>query len=100
MQFRGRPLRVAGGAGVIEPPDDVVGEADAGAGQPRMLVEEPDADVLERWQAVVRAEDAHKYTPHPIYIKALSFVAGPGEGPLAQDYDFTTFREVVAALYA
>jgi acetyl-CoA C-acetyltransferase len=46
---------------------------------------------------VVRAEDAHKYTQHPIYIKALSFVAGPGEGPLAQDYDFTTFREVVAS---
>ncbi len=31
---------------------------------------------------VVRAEDAHKYTKDPIYIKALSFVAGPGEGPL------------------
>jgi acetyl-CoA C-acetyltransferase len=46
---------------------------------------------------VCRAEDAHKYTQHPIYIKALSFVAGPGEGPLAQDYDFTTFREVVAS---
>ena len=46
---------------------------------------------------VVRAEDAHKYTQHPIFIKALSFVAGPGEGPLAQDYDFTTFREVVAS---
>src|SRR5689334_12725795 len=46
---------------------------------------------------VVRAEDAHKYTKHPIFIKALSFVAGPGEGPLAQDYDFTTFREVVAS---
>jgi acetyl-CoA C-acetyltransferase len=46
---------------------------------------------------VVRAEDAHKYTKHPIYIKALSFVAGPGEGPLTQDYDFTTFREVVAS---
>ena len=46
---------------------------------------------------VCRAEDAHKYTRHPIYIKALSFVAGPGEGPLAQDYDFTTFREVVAS---
>ena len=29
---------------------------------------------------VVRAEDAHKYRKHPIYIKALSFVAGPGEG--------------------
>jgi acetyl-CoA C-acetyltransferase len=46
---------------------------------------------------VVRAEDAHKFTKHPIFIKALSFVAGPGEGPLTQDYDFTTFREVVAS---
>ncbi len=46
---------------------------------------------------VVRAEDAHKYRKDPIYIKALSFVAGPGEGPLAGDYDFTTFREVVAS---
>jgi len=46
---------------------------------------------------VVRAEDAHKFTKDPIFIKALSFVAGPGEGPLAQDYDFTTFREVVAS---
>jgi acetyl-CoA C-acetyltransferase len=45
---------------------------------------------------VVRAEDAHKYCKNPIYIKALSFVAGPAEGPLSQDYDFTTFREVVA----
>jgi acetyl-CoA C-acetyltransferase len=46
---------------------------------------------------VVRAEDAKKYTDHPIFIKALSFVAGPGEGPMAQDYDFTSFREVVAS---
>ncbi len=46
---------------------------------------------------VCRAEDAHKYTKQPIFLKALSFVAGPGEGPLAQDYDFTTFREVVAS---
>ena len=45
---------------------------------------------------VVRAEDAHKYRKDPIYIKALAFVAGPGEGPLTQDYDFTTFPEVVA----
>ncbi len=44
---------------------------------------------------VVRAEDAHKYCKHPIYLKALSFVAGPAEGPLSQEYDFTTFREVV-----
>jgi acetyl-CoA C-acetyltransferase len=45
---------------------------------------------------VVRAEDAHKYRKDPIYIKALSFVAGPGEGHSRSDYDFTTFREVVA----
>jgi acetyl-CoA C-acetyltransferase len=45
---------------------------------------------------VVRAEDAHNYCKNPIYIKALSFIAGPAEGPLSQDYDFTTFREVVA----
>jgi len=41
-----------------------------------------------------RAEDAHRYTDHPIFIKALSFVAGPSEGYLSQDYDFTTFPEV------
>ena len=46
---------------------------------------------------LVRAEDAHKYTDKPIYIKALSFVSGPAEGPLTQDYDFTTFPEVVAS---
>ena len=46
---------------------------------------------------VVRAEDAKKYRKDPIYIKALSFIAGPGEGPLTQDYDFTTFPEVVAS---
>jgi acetyl-CoA C-acetyltransferase len=45
---------------------------------------------------VVRAEDRYKYCKNPIYIKALSFIAGPAEGPLSQDYDFTTFREVVA----
>ncbi|HTO69148.1 MAG TPA: acetyl-CoA acetyltransferase [Myxococcota bacterium] len=44
-----------------------------------------------------RAEDAHKYTDHPIYLKALSFAAGPAEGYFSQDYDFTTFPEVVAS---
>lgn len=44
---------------------------------------------------LARAEDAHKYTDKPIYIKALSFVAGPAEGHKHQDYDFTTFPEVV-----
>ena len=42
-----------------------------------------------------RAEDAHRYNDNPLYVKALSFVAGPAEGPLDPDYDYTTFREVV-----
>jgi acetyl-CoA C-acetyltransferase len=44
-----------------------------------------------------RAEDAHKYSQHPIFIKALSFSAGPAEGILSQEYDFTTFPEVVTS---
>ncbi|HYC01083.1 MAG TPA: acetyl-CoA acetyltransferase [Candidatus Limnocylindrales bacterium] len=48
---------------------------------------------------VVRAEDAHKYTDRPIFIKALSFIAGPAAGPLSQDYDFTSFPEVVASAH-
>lgn len=46
---------------------------------------------------VCRAEDAHRYTDHPIFVKALSFIAGPAEGPMRQEYDFTTFPEVVAS---
>jgi acetyl-CoA C-acetyltransferase len=45
---------------------------------------------------VVRAEDAHKYTDKPLYIKALSVVTGDGAGVADEDYDFTTFPEVVA----
>jgi acetyl-CoA C-acetyltransferase len=41
-----------------------------------------------------RAEDAHRYTDKPIFIKALAFAAGPGAGYHDQDYDFTTFTEV------
>jgi acetyl-CoA C-acetyltransferase len=44
---------------------------------------------------ICRAEDAHKYNDNPIFIKALSFVAGPAEGAKRQDYDFTSFPEVV-----
>ena len=43
---------------------------------------------------VVRAEDAHRYTDSPLYIKALSFVAGSGSGLIDPDYDYTTFPEV------
>jgi acetyl-CoA C-acetyltransferase len=46
---------------------------------------------------IVRAEDAPKYTDRPLYVKALSFVAGPAAGPIDPDYDYTTFPEVVAS---
>jgi acetyl-CoA C-acetyltransferase len=44
---------------------------------------------------IVRAEDAHRYTDKPLYVKALSFVAGAGGGSIDPDYDYTTFPEVV-----
>src|SRR2546426_6776193 len=44
---------------------------------------------------ICRAEDAHRFTDNPLYVKALSFVAGPAAGPLDPDYDYTTFTEVV-----
>ena len=46
---------------------------------------------------VVRAEDALRYTSKPLYVKALSMVAGPADGLSSPDYDFTTFPEVVAS---
>ena len=46
---------------------------------------------------VVRAEDAHKYTDHPIYVKALSFVAGNGSGLLDPEFDYTHFEECEVA---
>jgi acetyl-CoA C-acetyltransferase len=44
---------------------------------------------------VVRAEDALRYTDRPLYVKALSFVAGDGSGVTDAAYDYTTFPEVV-----
>src|SRR5437764_1200251 len=46
---------------------------------------------------IVRAEDAHRYTDKPIYVKGLSFVAGPAAGAIDPEYDYTTFTEVVRA---
>jgi acetyl-CoA C-acetyltransferase len=46
---------------------------------------------------IVRAEDADQYTDKPVYVKALSFVAGPAQGPVDPAYDFTSFDEVVAS---
>ena len=45
-----------------------------------------------------RAEDAHKYTDRPLYLKAFSIAAGPNEGFINADYDFTTFQEVSASV--
>jgi acetyl-CoA C-acetyltransferase len=44
---------------------------------------------------IVRAEDAHRYTDKPIYVKGLAFAAGPANGPMDPSYDYTTFTEVV-----
>ena len=46
---------------------------------------------------IVRADDAHRYTDTPMFVKALSFVAGPAQGPVDPGYDFTSFDEVVAS---
>ena len=46
---------------------------------------------------VVRAEDAHKYTDKPLYVKALAVVAGDSSGLVDPDFDFTTLPECAAA---
>ena len=46
---------------------------------------------------VVRAADAHLYCDKPLYVKALSLVAGPASGLSDPGYDFTTFPEVAAS---
>lgn len=46
---------------------------------------------------VVRAEDAHRYTDSPLYVKALSFIAGDASGNVDPAYEFTGFPEVVAS---
>jgi acetyl-CoA C-acetyltransferase len=46
---------------------------------------------------VVRAEDAHRYTDTPVYIKALSLVSGNASGNADPSYDYTHFPEIEAA---
>ncbi|HZJ27725.1 MAG TPA: acetyl-CoA acetyltransferase [Acidimicrobiia bacterium] len=46
---------------------------------------------------VVRAEDARRYTDRPVFVKALSFVAGNGSGLGDPDYDYTHFPEVAVS---
>jgi acetyl-CoA C-acetyltransferase len=46
---------------------------------------------------VVRAEDAHRYTSRPLFVKGLALAAGPCSGPLDPGYGFTSFPEVQAS---
>ena len=69
--------RVAGALGIL----DCAGVADGAAAA-----------------IVVRAEDAHHYTDRPLYVKALSFVAGNGAGLTDPEYDYTHFPEVEASV--
>ena len=57
------------------------------------------AGVADGSAAVImcRAEDAHKYTDKPLFIKALSFVSGNGSGLVDPDFDFTTLPECAMA---
>ncbi|MET7333481.1 acetyl-CoA acetyltransferase [Nonomuraea sp. NPDC005650] len=42
---------------------------------------------------LVRAEDAYRYTDRPLFVKALSLVAGNGSGLRDPGYDFATLPE-------
>jgi acetyl-CoA C-acetyltransferase len=44
---------------------------------------------------IVSAERAREYTDAPMYVKALSLVAGSARGSMDPAYDFATFPEVV-----
>ena len=46
---------------------------------------------------VVRAEDAKKFRPDPVYVKALQMCVGPGEGQISTDYDYTHVEETYRA---
>ncbi len=46
---------------------------------------------------MVRAEDARKYRPDPVYIKAIQVCVGYGRGNAKSDYDYTGIDEVYHA---
>src|SRR5574341_1512018 len=46
---------------------------------------------------IVRAEDAHRYTDTPLYIKGLQFISGDASGNSGPDYDYTHFPEIEQA---
>jgi acetyl-CoA C-acetyltransferase len=45
---------------------------------------------------IVRAEDARRYTDHPMYLKAISLHAGSSDGSATADSAYYSFPEVVA----
>jgi acetyl-CoA C-acetyltransferase len=47
---------------------------------------------------VVRAEDAHKYTDRPMYVKALSLVSGSGTSMLDDTASFVSLPEVTSCV--
>lgn len=71
---------------------DRICEADPIAGQLAVL---DCAGVADGAAAAIvcRSEDAGRYCRDPLYIKALSLVAGTGAGSLDPDYDYTTLPE-------
>lgn len=46
---------------------------------------------------IVPADRAHEYTDSPMYVEALSLVAGSARGAMDPAFDYTTFPEVVKA---
>lgn len=77
-----------------EVPKEVIGNAPIVAGQLGVFdcsgVADGSAAAL-----IVPAEDAHRYTDTPMYVKALALASGPASGPADPSYDYTTFDEVV-----
>src|SRR2546425_5972282 len=59
------------------------------------MIRRPPRSTLFPYTTLFRS--ARRYTDKPLYVKALSFVAGPAAGPMDPAYDYTTFPEVVAS---
>lgn len=49
---------------------------------------------------ICRAEDVHKYTNKPMYVKGITIAAGPGFGERHQNYDYTGVWETRHAAQA
>ncbi|MCX5999285.1 MAG: acetyl-CoA acetyltransferase, partial [Chloroflexi bacterium] len=46
---------------------------------------------------VVPAQDARKFNPNPVFVKALQICVGPGDGTVRTDYDYTHVEETYRA---